>query len=178
MDFDWKAVVRTVAPTIASAFGTPLAGMATSAILNAILPPEAAKPQDPESYLAQTLATATPDLLLKIKQAEQQFTIDMRNLDINLAKLNADDRANARGREIAVHDNTTKILAYVLTVGFFGVLGLVIFHAVPDASRDIVNIMLGALGTAWIGAMSYYFGSSSGSASKSLTIASVVSNKP
>ncbi len=174
MDFDWKSLVRTVAPTIASAFGTPLAGMGVSAILNAILPPDATKPADPESYLSTALSMANPELMLKIKQAEQQFTLDMRNLDISLEKLNIDDRANARGREIAVHDNTTKILAYLLTTGFFGLLGLGIFHAVPEGSRDIVNIMIGSLGTAWIGAMAYYFGSSSGSAAKQALIGTLM----
>ena len=30
MDFDWKSVVGTVAPTIATALGGPLAGVAVS----------------------------------------------------------------------------------------------------------------------------------------------------
>jgi hypothetical protein len=174
MTFDWKSVVRTVAPTIASAFGTPLAGLGVSAILNAILPPDAPKPADPEAYLATSLQAATPDMLLKIKQAEQQFILDMRSLDISEEKMGDEDRANARGREIAVHDNTPKILAYLLTVGFFSILALLIFHGVPESSRDIVNILIGSLGTAWIGFMVYYSGSSAGSAAKQALIGALM----
>lgn len=36
MSFDWKQLVGSVAPTIATALGGPLAGMATKAIASAI----------------------------------------------------------------------------------------------------------------------------------------------
>lgn len=86
MDIDWKGLVKTVAPAIASVFGTPLAGLGVSAILNAILPPDAPRPEQPEEFLAQALATANPDMLAKIKQADQTFKSDMKRLDIDLEK--------------------------------------------------------------------------------------------
>ncbi len=86
MDFDWKTLVKTVAPGIASVFGTPLAGMGVSALLNALLPEGEAKPANPEQFLAQQLGMANPEMLLKIKTAEQAFTLDLKRLDIDLKK--------------------------------------------------------------------------------------------
>ena len=97
MDFDWKALVRTVAPGIASVFGTPLAGMGVTALLNVLLPADAPRPTDPEDFIAKTLAGANPDMLMKIKEAEQTFALDMQRLNIDLKKF--------------VVENTTKDLA-------------------------------------------------------------------
>jgi hypothetical protein len=63
-----------------------------------------------------------------------------------------------RVREPKSADHTPAILAYVLTGGFFGLLLLLNFHAPPDANLAILNIVLGGLGTAWLGAMAYFFG--------------------
>jgi hypothetical protein len=51
-------------------------------------------------------------------------------------------------------------LGFTLTAGFFGLLFVLCFHNVPDANLAMMNIVLGSLGTAWIGAMAYFFGSS------------------
>ncbi len=169
MNFDWKAVVRTVAPTLASAFGTPLAGMAASAILNAILPADAPKPVDADAYLAQTLATATPEMLLQIKTAEQKFTVDLKTLGVDIERLGNEDRANARASAVATHDLwTPRILAYLLTAGFFSVMAMLILKGMPEGSKEALYIMIGSLGTAWIGSMTYYHGSSAGSAAKDM----------
>lgn len=86
MDFDWKAVVKTVAPTIASVFGTPLAGMGVTALLNVLLPDGATPPDKPEEFLAKAMQSANPDMMMKMKQADQQFALDMKRLDIDLEK--------------------------------------------------------------------------------------------
>lgn len=177
MDFDWKTLIRTVAPTIASAFGTPLAGMGVSALLNVLLPADAPKPADPEDFLAKTLAGASPDLLMKIKEAEQQFKLDMKRLDVDLDKLSNEDRASARAREIAVKDRTPSILAFAVTAGFFGVLAYMLVADVPNTGHDALLVMLGSLGTAWIAVVTYYFGSSSGSQAKTNTIAAMSARK-
>jgi hypothetical protein len=86
MAFDWKALVKTVAPGIASVFGTPLAGIGVTARLNALLPEGETPPAQPEEYLAKVITSANPDVLLKIKAAEQQFMLDVKRLEIDLEK--------------------------------------------------------------------------------------------
>jgi hypothetical protein len=165
MDFDWKSLVRTVAPSIASVFGTPLAGMAVKAVADAVLGPEEAK-ENPEKKLEAALATANPELLQKIKQADQDFKLKMGQLGIDLEKVAAEDRASARAREIAVRDRTPQILAFAYTLGYFALLFVVMFHDLPDAAHDLLNTLIGVLSAAQVGIMTYYFGSSAGSARK------------
>lgn len=170
MTFGEKAlqVLRTVAPTLALAAGGPFGPLAAAAIHAAL----GADPKDDPKAAETALLNATPDQLLALKQAEQDFTVKMKELGIEEAKLSFDDTANARGREIAVKDNTPKILAYSVTVGFFGILGFLLYSGKPPGG-DVIMVMLGALGTAWTGIVSYYFGSSAGSAAKDRTISDI-----
>ena len=44
-------------------------------------------------------------------------------------------------------------------------------RALPEANRDLVNVVVGALGTAWISIIGYYFGTSAGSMRKTELLA-------
>lgn len=57
-------------------------------------------------------------------------------------------------------------LAVVTTIGFFLMLGLMFFHPIPEASRSVIEILFGAVATAFGTIIGYHFGSSSGSAKK------------
>jgi hypothetical protein len=48
-------------------------------------------------------------------------------------------------------------------MGFFTLLGLLFFMAIPEATKDILQVMLGAVATQWTAIIQYHFGSSSGS---------------
>ena len=159
MSIDWKSVLRTVAPTLATALGGPLAGAAVASISAAI-----GKPDATQADIATIVASGNPDILLKLKEAEQTFSAKMKELDIELEKVNAGDRASARQREVTVKDNAPKILAVVVTVGFFGVLAYMFKYGVPKEGDEALLILLGALGAGFSMVLSYYFGSSSGSA--------------
>lgn len=159
-------IVRTVAPTLASAVGGPLAGMATRAISEALL----GKPDASEAELASAAAKATPEQLLALKTAEQDFTVQMRKLDLDIERLSNQDRASARDREVKTGDWTPKALAGAVTVGFFGVLFWMIAYGLPQNGGEAMLVMLGTLGTAWGAIVSYYFGSSAGSREKNSTI--------
>lgn len=80
MSFNWKGIVKGVAPTIATVLGGPLAGMGVKAISEAIL----GKPDGTETDIALALQGATPEMLVKIKDAEHTFKEKMRKLDIDL----------------------------------------------------------------------------------------------
>lgn len=162
---DWKSIVGSVAPTIAAALGGPLVGMAASALSQAIL----GKPDASEAEIGEALSKSNnPEILLKLKTAEQEFAARMKELDINLEKIAADDRASARQREIAVKDNTPRNLAYLYTGGYFIMLAALFKFGVPDeGSKDLLNTLIGILSAAEVGIITYYFGSSAGSARKS-----------
>lgn len=151
-----------LAPTIATALGGPLAGLATKTLSNVLLGNETAS----EAEIAKALQNATPDQLAAIKQIESDFKTRMAELEIDLERIAASDRDSARKREVSLGDFTPKVLAAAITIGFFGILFWMFIHGVPKNGNEALLLMLGALQTAFTGVIAYYFGSSAGSKAK------------
>lgn len=177
---DWndvKSVVGKLAPTIAAGLGGPLAGSAVAALTAAFgLNPDASTKEQQEALTA-AISGATPDQLLAIKKADQDYALAMQKAGFdNAAKLEelaTTDRNSARKREVEVKDNTPKILAYAITVGFFSVLSSLMFMEMPVGTKEVLYIMLGTLGTAWGSVIAYFFGSTAGSSDKNKLLAGV-----
>ena len=156
MDFDILGIVRSVAPMLATALGGPLAGAGVSALSNALV----GKPDGTEDELASLLKTASPETLVKIKDAEAKFKVTMRELDIKEDDLHAKDRNSARAREMELRDWAPSMIALACFVGFFGILGSMMLWEMPERSVQPINIMLGVLGGIISSITAYYFGSS------------------
>ena len=97
-----KGILGAVAPTIATALGGPLAGVAVRQIGSALGLDDTATQDD----VMQAVAKADPETLTKIKQVEADFKVKMKELDVSLAKLEVEDRSSARNRELQTKDKT------------------------------------------------------------------------
>lgn len=163
-------LIKQVAPTIATALGGPLAGLATKTLSEALLGNADGSPDE----IAAALGNATPDQLAKLREIDANFKTTMKKLDIDLAQIDASDRGSARNREIQTGDKTPMVLAGVVCFGFFGTLIGLMLYGLPQRGQDALLIMLGALGSAFTAIVSYYFGSSSGSRQKDQIIDQMV----
>ena len=170
MKLDWKAIVSTVAPTLATALGGPLAGVAVKSIAGKLLDRPDATPEEVE----QAVLGADPQTLIRLKEIDAEFKKSMTDAGVKVEQIAADDRANARAREIQVKDHTPAILAYVVTIGFFGTLAFMLINGKPATGGDALLVMLGSLGTAWAAIIAYFFGSSAGSRKKDEAISQMV----
>lgn len=152
--------------TAAIAFGGPIGQIGASA-LGQILD----KPVRPEALEKElTDLTLTDEGRAKGQQAEEKFKTVMGELGIKdvteLERITIADRDSARKREMAVKDRMPMILGLAVNAAFFGVLAALIFKVVPQESRDILLVLVGALTASWKDTYGYYFGSSAGSARK------------
>lgn len=161
MDMTW---LEKIAPTVATALGGPLGGVAATMVGKALGWEEAtpAKVQDllqsGELTAEQVAAIRTAELQLKQHESDNGF---------KFAELEIRDRDSARQREVAVKDRIPGILGLAITVGFFGVLTYMLkFGIAKEAGGEALLVMLGALGTSFGAIISYYFGSTSGSRAK------------
>jgi hypothetical protein len=91
----------------------------------------------------------------------QLATFQLQTYQANLA-----DIASARQMQMATRSRIPGFLAILVTFGFFGLLVYLFHYDVPQGNKDILNIMLGSLGTAWVMVMTFYFGDSHGSQTK------------
>lgn len=155
-------LIGALAPSLATALGGPIAGMAVKTLSNTLLGHD----KGTEQEIEEALSKASPETLAAIKKADQDFEVKMKELDIDVDKISADDRNSARDREIKTGDKTPARLAIFVTSGFFGILIYLMKYGVPAQGGEALLIMLGSLGTAWTGIIAYYFGSSAGSKAK------------
>jgi membrane-bound ClpP family serine protease len=157
-----------VAPTIATALGGPLAGVAVKTLSNVLLGHENGSEDDVKA----AIATATPDQLAALKKIDADFKVQMKELDIDLERIAAGDRDSARKMQTETKDWVPKLLAIVITLGFFGILIWMLVQGMPQTGTEALLMMLGALGTAWTGVVNFYYGSSAGSKAKNDILAS------
>lgn len=113
-----------------------------------------------------------------MQQLAVQQTISLAVEQTKRLQVDAEDRDSARRRESALHDNTPKVLAYVVVGGYLIVQAFLLTSTVDPAMRDIVMRSLGTL-DALVGMVaSYYFGSSAGSRLKDVRDAVVARLSP
>jgi hypothetical protein len=151
-----------IAPTIATALGGPLAGIAVKTLSNVFLGHENGSEDD----LKVAMSSASPDQLTALKKIDADFKVHMKELDIDLERIAAGDRDSARQMQTATKDWVPKLLAVVITIGFFGILVWMLVKGMPQTGTEALLMMLGALGTAWTGVVNFYYGSSAGSKAK------------
>jgi hypothetical protein len=152
---DW---LKQIAPTIATALGGPLAGLAVDAISKAV----GIDPKDVQSTIDQGKLSA--EQIGAIKQAEIAMAARAQELGLDFEKIAVDDRKSARDMQTKTQSMIPGMMAIAVTIGFFGILvGLMTEHF---KTSDALMLMLGSLGTAWTGIIAFYFGSSAGSQRK------------
>tara|TARA_R110000822_G_scaffold59289_1_gene147982 strand:+ start:265 stop:753 length:489 start_codon:yes stop_codon:yes gene_type:complete len=150
-----KAILGVIAPTLGNALGGPLGGMAMRAVSQVLTGNADSVMDDLES----AIGNATPDQLAAIKKAEGDFKVQMKALDVDLAKINAEDRSNARNANQTSGSRVPAILAITTVTAFFAYIGFVTF--VPnDADIGLINVAIGWLGGSASAIISYYFGAS------------------
>jgi hypothetical protein len=154
------SLIEPVAPLLAGLIRGQFRPGVTAAA--AIISHALGTPSDP-AFVESALND--PGALEKIRQAERANVLQLQQLVVTAAQerlahesvmalLEASDQAN--------RDWVPKVLAMTVTAGFFGVLLLMAFQPLPSANKDLVNVIVGALGMAWVGIIGYYFGTSVG----------------
>jgi hypothetical protein len=152
---DW---LKQIAPTIATALGGPLAGLAVDAVSKAI----GVDPKDVTKTISEGKLTA--DQIAQIKTAELAMAARAQEMGLDFEKIAVDDRKSARQMQSTTQSWIPGLMAISVTIGFFGILvGLMTEHF---KTSDALMLMLGSLGTAWTGIIAFYFGSSAGSQKK------------
>lgn len=173
-DIDWKKLITGIAPAIGTALGGPLAGTAISAIAAALGLGGGATEADVAAAVKSAAAsgTLTGDQVVALKQADLAFQQRMRELDIDVLKINqaADDAVlrdvqDARARQVATKDVTPQIILSVLFVLWAATFALFVFAPLPvdEFVRALIVRAYATIETGLTGAIAYFIGSSRGS---------------
>jgi len=162
---DW---LKQIAPTAATLLGGPLAGMAVDAIGKAIGMDAATKDQVKD---ALTSGTLNAEQMAAIKQAEADLALKVQQLDIDLEKVHAGDRASAREMAAKTGDTwTPRVIALTVFV-VWGAVNWKLFNGtISGDMRELVARALGTLDATLMAVIYYYFGSSAGSKEKTQAI--------
>ena len=149
-----KNIVGAVAPTIGSALAGPMGGMAGD-VISKVLGCE----NSPKA-IEKAVQNATPEQMLELKKAEQEFELQMKELEVDVFALETADKQDARVR--FSKDWTTRIMGIATLGGFLGYIFLVTLQPPEQNSEALINLVLGYLGGLASAVISFYFGASHG----------------
>ena len=147
-----KNLISTIAPALGSALGSPLGGAAVSMIAEKLGVPNNQK------AVEKAIQQATPEQLLELKKVGKDFEVKMKELEVDVFKLETQDVQNAR--KTFASDWTSKFMGLLIICGFLGYIFLVTLQPPEQNSEALINLVLGYLGGLASAIISFYFGAS------------------
>ena len=160
-----KSLLIKFAPTLAFAVGGPFAGAATKAVLSALDLKEDAS----DTEIADALAIADPAAMKRLKEAEFVFKAKMKELDIDVFKLEVEDRDSAR-KLAAANGGLVQALLAALVISGYTAFVIALFIK-PELENQILLAAYGTLATAFGTVLGFYFGTTKSSSEKNAIIA-------
>lgn len=151
--------LEQIAPTVASALGGPLAGLAVEAVSKAL-----GVPQDDAKKLLDE-GKMTSEQIAQVKVAELDLQKQAQALGLNFEQLAVEDRKSAREMQVATRSNLVPFLAIVIVLSFVGVvIGTLV--GLSKIESAMAGTLIGYLSAKAEQVISFYFGSSHGSQKK------------
>ena len=173
MGFDWKKTIGTIAPGIATALGGPVAGFATKALCGFFGLDEDAN--DIDTQIEQAVKGMTPEQAIQFKALDQQFVKDMKKLDVDVFKLEVDDRKSARKMYEKASKTPQLVLGLLIVLGVSALIWAIIAGKVAgNVDATIVGTILGFAISEFRQLTGFFFGSSMGSKEKNGLLASKI----
>ena len=165
---DW---LKQLVPLLGTALGGPIGGAAATFIADKL------------GIASSTVEAVTevlnsgkmsPEQISQLKLAEQDFKKFLLDHDIKIEDIAAKDRESARDMQVQTKSYMPAILTVLVTLGYFSVLGVMLYDPVPIKESGPLLLLLGALSSTWGAACSFWFGTSSGSQQKNQLLAQSV----
>ena len=147
-----KGLVGTVAPKLATAMGSPIAGAAMS-----VLAEKLGVKNEPKA-IEQAIQNATPEQLQAIKEAELELEAKLAQMEVDIFALETADTQDARKAHKG--DWTPKVFGMVSLVSFVSYIFLVTIQPPDQNSEAVINLVLGYFGGVISAIVSYFYGSS------------------
>jgi hypothetical protein len=174
---DFTQIIKTVAPWIGTALGGPLGAMAVTAAANAL-----GLADSTADAIKTAISGATPEQLLALKEADQNFALQMQSLGFkqiaDLEAIAAGDRKDARELLKTTRSWVPAALSGGVTVGYFAVLIGLTSGVLKVEDSQAMLMMLGSLTTAWGVVMAFWFGTTADSGRKTELLAQASPPKP
>ena len=179
---DWKQIVGSIAPVMASVFLTPAAGAAVAVLAKSVLGESSGDPAKDEAALNQVFAGGmTPELQAKVIDAETSLKIKLAELKVEDRKIDRDievaylgdvnsARVNHHGDRAITIMGAWVLVAWALLMGLTLVgLGYLLVNGIKAADAGLVatiftvlGSILGYVSNAAQQVLSYFYGSSRG----------------
>jgi len=159
---NWLTKLAEYAPSIAGAVlsgGATLPQLALKAISDAT-----GVNVSNETDLANMVESASPEVMLKLKQANNSFKIRMRELDNELVSAELGDVQDARKNH--KHSWMPAIICGMLSVAVISFTATLMFITIPEENTRIIDTLFGAFLTAWLSSINYWVGTTRTSADK------------
>lgn len=167
---NWLDTLKSLAPTVATALGGPLAGAAVTA-LGGVL--GVSEPTQDKIARLFSDGQLTAEHLAEIRKLELQYQSEEKERGFRYAELEFKDRDSARRMAVDTKSITPSILTFVIVTLTLVAEAALLFNKVPPgADPVIVGRILGTMDAALMLVLSFWFGTSSGSQQKTALLAS------
>lgn len=167
---DWKKVVSTVAPWIGTALAGPFGGMAVEAAANAL-----GLNDKTIDAVKCAIMGASPETLLALKEADQNFALQMQSLGFqnvkDLEAIAAADRDSARKMQMENKSIMPAVITAGILASFVGMGITLFFVPILDPNRDQIIFMLGQLSGFTGSAIAFWLGTTRQSEDKTRLLA-------
>ena len=155
-------------PTVATALGGPLAGLAAEAVADALGMSDKSVSTVKE---ALTQGSLSAEQITKLKEAELALKKIEKEQQFSFAELDVKNTQGARDMQMSTNSKVPAILAVIVVSGFFGILVSMMLGWLKVSDQQALLLLLGSLSTAFGSVLNFYFGSSHGSRIKTEALA-------
>ena len=151
-----KGALKVVAPLAASALPGPLGGLAQGLVKQAL-------GVDDDAEVDRLLAEGSPETMVKLREVDATLKTKLKELGIREEEIHAGDRDSARDLAKTRGIVVQAILSAVFTIGYFALLGVLLFtdtfKDMDDFQKGQIGILVGVLTGALAQILNFWFGS-------------------